>query len=360
MQLSTFYLHPKHLDRAPALEKVWFFREAHLSPIGRQSLTRLAEIRPRIEQACWQGLAIQEFAEVQDMTFPKAGRYFNINYFFFEGVTTLSEAVLSGVNGCVHASLATLRAVFEIFALHCHWKERRRNAETYDEFYAWISGVAKAPGFTSVIRSCYPASLPPGAVNEDDARSLYHKLCAYVHKPTLGESITTIRGGNSTGVSDPLLEYWLGTLVELQRHLIELLVRSSPAALFPIDVTRKFGFNPPMGLFFDPQSFAILEKALGKELIAAYRSWSEVDGAPPPEIQWARDRPDLTDAKILKSWHDSTTPRLEGKTKAEKFERGRMMLKAKTRVISQSLAYMPEGPSMPDIREILSNMRLNE
>jgi hypothetical protein len=294
------------------------------------------------------------------MTFPKAGRYFNINYFFFEGITTLSEAVLSGVNGCVHASLATLRAVFEIFALHCHWKERRRDADMYDEFYAWISGAAKAPGFMSVIGSCYPGSLPRGAVNENDARSLYRKLCAYVHKPTLGESITTIRGGNSTGVSGPLLEYWLGTLVELQHHLIELLVRSSPAALFPIDVTRKFGFNPPMGLFFDPQSFAILEKALGKELIAAYRIWSEVDGAPPPEIQWAKDRPDLTDAKILKSWHDTTTPRLEGKTKAEKFERGRMMLKAKTRVISQSLAYKADGPSMLDMREILSNMGLNE
>ena len=37
-----------------------------------------------------------------------------------------------------------------------------------------------------------------------------------------------------------------------------------------------------------------------------------------------------------------------------------MMLKAKARVISQSLAYIPDGPSIPDIREILSNIRLNE
>lgn len=360
MQLSNFYLHPKNFDRAPPLDEVWFFRETYLSLIGKQSLTKLATFEPRIEQACWQGLAIQEFSEVQDMTFPKAGRYFNINYFFFEGVTTLSEAVLSGINGCVHASLATLRAVFEIFALHCHWKRRRRDADTYDEFYAWISGAARAPGFMSVIGSCYPSSLPPGAANEDAARSLYRKLCSYTHKPTLGESITTIRGGNSTGVSDPLLEYWLETLLELQRHLIELLVRGSPTALFPIDVTRKFGFNPPMGLFFDPQSFGVLEKALDKELIAAYRRWSEVDGMPPPEIQWARDRPDLTDAKILKSWRDDVTPHLEGKTKAEKFERGRMMLKAKTRVLSQSLAYMSDSPSMPDMREILRNIRLNE
>lgn len=54
---------------------------------------------------------------------------------------------------------------------------------------------------------------------------------------------------------------------------------------------------------------------------------------------------------MTKSWHDTTTPRLEGKAKAEKFERGRIMLKAKTRVISQSLAYMPDGPSMLGMRE---------
>jgi len=288
------------------------------------------------------------------MTFPKAGRHFNINFFFFEGLSALREAVVAGLNGGVHASLAVLRGVFEMFALHCYWKQRRDDEDTYDEFYGWFGGTEKAPGFGKLLDLCY-AQRPAAATTFVSARALYGRLCSYVHKPAIFESITSIKGGNRPGVSNELALFWAQLVMELQQHVVELLVRASPTALFPIDITRKFGFNPPFGIFFDQDSFRVLEKAIGTELISSYRNAYQKDGEPLSEIRWALDFPDMTDAKIFKSWRDSQAP-LDGKTKAERINRGRLLLKVKARGIGQSLAYMLDTPEMPDIREIISRI----
>jgi hypothetical protein len=278
------------------------------------------------------------------------------HFFFFEGLSALREGILAGINGGVHASLATLRAVFEMFALHCYWKQKRLEEDTYDEFYRWFGGTGKAPGFGKLLALCY-AHTPPGATTATSAQALYARLCSYVHKPAISESITAIKSGNRPGMSSELARYWAQIVIELQQHVVELLVRASPTALFPIDITRKFGFNPPFGIFFDQDSFRVLQKAIGKELILSYRNAYLKDGEPLSEIRWALDRPNLTDAKIFKSWRDAQTPQLEGKTKAERMNRGRLLLKAKTRVIGQSMAYMLDTPEMPDIRELIATLK---
>lgn len=359
MRVSHFALNLSDWDKPPELRKVWSINQDEVARIGQGALEQFSEdeLTEIVRTVCWQGLAIQEFADVQDLTFPKAGPYFNINFFYFEGLTVLREGLLAGINGGVHASLAAFRAVLEMFALHCYWKQRRQEQDTYEEFYAWLRGTSKAPGFGKVLTRCY-AQAPAGASTEDDAKSLYAKLCSYVHKPSLAESITSIRGSNQPGVSRELTKYWLQIVLDLQRHIVELLVRASPTALFPIDITRKFGFNPPVGLFFDHDSFRVLQKSLGKELTASYRARYQDNGEPPAEVQWALGRPDLTDARIFKSWHDAETPRLEGKSKAERIKRGRIMLKAKCRVVGQSLAYMMDTPEMPDIREIIASLNV--
>ncbi len=353
MYVSTFAVNITKWDKPPSLRKIWAIHDSELSKIGEATLSQL-EKGPRAAQIAWQGLAIHEFADIQDQTFPKAGPYFNINFFYFEACSVLREALIAGLNGSIHASLAVLRPAFEMFVLHRYWKERRQNADTYDEFYGWFTGTAKAPGFGKLLGDCYQPEFP-GSVTSADARVLYSKLCSYVHKPNWAESITTIRRGNVPGVPHTLLEYWSQVIYDLQMHIIDLLVRASPASIFPIDITRKFGFNPPVGLFFDQESYRILEKALGKERAVVVRGVYEGLGTP-AEIEWARSRSDLTDAKIFKSWPDDASPRLEGKTKAERIRHGRLMLKAKMRVIAQSTAYMKDAPTMPDIREFLSSI----
>jgi len=353
MYVSTLALSIRKWDRPPPLQKIWSLDDSEISKIGEATLSAFAKDSLGAAIA-WQGLAILEFAEIQDQTFPKAGPYFNINYFYFEACSVLREALVTGINGSIHASLAVLRPAFEMFVLHRHWKQRRQDAETYDEFYGWFNGSAKAPGFGKLLTESYQPGFP-GSVTSDDARKLYAKLCSYVHKPNWAESITTIRRGNVPGVPPDLLAHWTQTLHELQRHIVDLLVRASPASLFPVDITRKFGFNPPVGVLFDHESYRILEKALGRDQAVTVRGAYNSQGVP-PEIEWARARPDLTDAKILKSWHDNDTPRLEGKTKADRIRMGRLMLKAKMRVINQSMAYMKDAPSMPDVREFLANL----
>jgi hypothetical protein len=100
--------------------------------------------------------------------------------YFFEGLSALREAIVAGINGGVHASLAVLRGVFEMFALHCYWKQRRTDEDTYDEFYRWFGGTEKAPGFGRLLDLCYAQSLP-AATTSVSARTLYGRLCSYVH-----------------------------------------------------------------------------------------------------------------------------------------------------------------------------------
>ena len=53
--------------------------------------------------------------------------------------------------------------------------------------------------------------------------------------------------------------------------LLDLAIRKNPESLFPVELHRKFGFNPPLGVFFDHQNFVSIKAALGDEAIAVYR-----------------------------------------------------------------------------------------
>ena len=46
----------------------------------------------------------------------------------------------------------------------------------------------------------------------------------------------------------------------------------NPQFLFPVDINRKFGFNPPVGMYFDKFNFVPLKAVFGGAQIETYKT----------------------------------------------------------------------------------------
>ncbi len=128
-----------------SLRQVWDIDDAELSPNGSTVLDRLkssAEPMQKVyRDVCWQGQALLEFQDLQDMPLPKRGPWMmNMPFLFCESLSVLRQVVLCGLNGQVHAALAALRSSLEAFVCHYWWRRKLLDAEDYEPFYDWFFG----------------------------------------------------------------------------------------------------------------------------------------------------------------------------------------------------------------------------
>ena len=85
---------------------------------------------------------------------------------------------------------------------------------------------------------------------------------------------------------------------------LEQFVYLYPQCLFPVDITRKFGVNPPAGMYFHEFSFVPLRAVLGEDAIAARRARLKDREIVEAGMQFYESRPDLTRDEILATWDD--------------------------------------------------------
>ena len=298
------------------LSDVWSIQVDELSEHARLVLSVLEADDPQSKavyhRLVWSGQAILEFQDLQPIILPKNGPFLHANFLFFQCLEILRQAVLSGLNGQTHASLAILRSSLEHLLFHYWWRSRLLKEETFAIYYAWLRNEPNKPKdstFSKVIKETFQQlDLPPGSTDENNLRRLYEQLCSYVHKPLLSQSVTTIRGGNIPGIGYPEIHYWLSLLDQTQRVLLDIAIGNSPQALFPIEIHRKFGFATPVGALFDHSNFIPLSEALGNSIVAAYRKHYEGRNPPADTLLWANSRDDLTDEQVLKSWPKQSQP----------------------------------------------------
>ena len=350
--VTTFKGRPNQIE----LRSVWNIEDAELSPNGSKSLERLESCAEPLQRfyrdVCWQGQALLEFQDMQVVQFPKRGRWMNLAYLFCESVNTLRQVVLSGLNGQVQPSLAGLRSSLEAMVYHYWWRRKLVDADDYEPFYNWLSGKSgRGQPFAQVIaETLNDLEHPPRAVVFDELKSVYTALCSYSHKSLLGEAIINIRGGNAPQPSDPEILYWLSLLHATQRCMTDVAVLSSPLSVFPVNVYRKFGFNPPLGVFMDESGAYPIEKALGAAAYNAYREHLKNAEPVRSHLEWYDSRPDLTDEQVLASWHQEA-PKLEDHPDSP-FE-GKVLLrattmKAKMRATLWTISYLKDTLEVPD------------
>lgn len=356
-----FYIYARVFKEPPKslpMQEVWQISDSELSEIGTavSDLMKAEESPPHDlwEHACWICQAIIEFQDLQDMPIPHKGRFFQINYLFAEGLATLREAVATGLNGYFHASFGMLRAALEMFTFHYWWKEKLRFSGSYEPFYAWAEGDRTSPPFRNVIDESFQNLDPPEySITKEGFNRVYSKLCAYAHKPIIKEAITSIRGTNVPTISEELLGYWAKLLHESAWCILHIALNRSPICLFPQVLYRKFGFSPPVGMFFDTSNFIPLRRVLGEDLTLLLKQYYERRDPPLSQLEWFRGLPDLDENEILATWEDEEDIDDADAPFEERVFQRYAMMKGKMRAFMMAITYGGGGPELSGTRSII-------
>ena len=329
-------------DARIALRDVWNIGKRELNSAGEiterlvQDDQELAELHRNVS---WLSQAVIEFADLLGLAFPQRGRWQHTNYLFFEALSALRESAVTSFNGSTRASLSILRSSLEMFLLHCWWQERLFLEETFEPFYEWLDGKKNSPPFRSVIQDNFRSfGLPRSDLSLVKVYETYRQLCSYAHAPLLKESVTTIGQGNRPIVSRSALLHWIEITQITLRIVLEHLIFHKPQSLFPVDVNKKFGFSPPVGMFFDRLNFVPLRAALGEELVEIYRAAAKPTQILQDVMNFYESQADLTTEQILQMW-DKNDERDFGEDVPKDIEGRWILVKARMRTLSLAFSY---------------------
>ena len=301
--MARIYRHP---DDAISLRDVWTITDGELNEVAKVACERLrdeSELADLQREVAWLSQALIEFADLANFTHMGKGRFQYKNYLYFEAAQALREATVGILNGSSRGSIGLLRAVLEMILLHCWWQKRIERKGSTELFYRWLEGRSlRNPRFSDIVGNNVDwLEIPAVSTTENDAQRIYARLCAYVHAPIREESVSMLNRGNADGVGAAILRLWLTLARDSLRIGLEHLVHLYPQCLFPVDTIRKFGFNPPVGLYFDEFNFVPLEAVFGIARIESWRTGLKDHMLVESAMNFYNSRPDLTDEQVLQT-----------------------------------------------------------
>ena len=325
-----------------SLRDVWTITDGELNEAAGVAYRRLREERKLADlhrEVAWSAQALIEFADLANFTYSGKGRVQYKNYLYFEAAHALREATVGMLNGSPRAATGLLRSVLEMVLLHCWWQKRIERMGNSEQFYDWLEGRRSTkPKFRDLVANNFEWLEIPADPAKDNVQSTYDRLCSYVHAPIREESVIMLNQGNVGEVGVGVLRHWLVLARDTLEIALEQLVHLYPQCLFPVDINRKFGFNPPVGMYFDRFNFVPLEAVFGAARIDSWRArlgdHTMVEGA----MNFYKSRPDITDEQVLQTWDD-----MEGPDDADRESDDPVVLwfkvKAQMRVLSMVLTY---------------------
>ena len=293
---------------AISLRDVWTIVDGELNGVAAFAWERLRsedELAGLHREVAWAAQALLEFADLVDYTRPAKGRIQYRNYLYFEATSALREATVGMLNGSPRAATGLLRSVMEMLLLHCWWQERISRKGSSSQFYDWLEGRRPKPRIGDVIANNFEwLGIPDDGGAREHVNRTYDRLCSYVHAPIREESFTMLNRGNVGYVGVGVLRHWLALARDVLGIALEQFVHLYPQCLFPVDITRKFGVNPPVGMYFDEFNFVPLTAVLGGDGIET--RWARLKDREIVEaaMQFYESRPDLTREQILATWDD--------------------------------------------------------
>ena len=308
MQFLTVARICRHPTDTVSLRDVWMIIDEEMNAVGGIAWKHLQDEKELAElhrEVAWLVQALIEFMDLANFTFQGEGRRQRKNYLYFEAIAALREATVGMLNGSPRASTGLLRSVLEMLLLHCWWQKNILRMGSSEEFYDWLEGRKEKPKFWDVVRNNFNfLGIPDDAAAMEQIKHTYARLCSHVHAPLLKESVTTLNQGNQGYVGIAVLQHWLVLARDSLRIALEQFVHLHPQCLFPVDITKKFGFNPPVGMFFDRFNFVPLMAVFGKAQIETYRTRLQNHDSVRSAKQFYESRPDLTRKQILETWDD--------------------------------------------------------
>ncbi|MBN3526425.1 hypothetical protein [Paenibacillus apiarius] len=290
-----------------SLKNALFINDYELSDIGKHSMELLSDksLSDLHNEFAWLVQSIWEYQDMQGGRFLPNDLWMKQGYCFFEAINTLRESILAGLNSYLHVSIGGLRSTLELVLLHLFWESTKDDSSEMSEFDDWIYGrVSKLPFKRLVININNKFLFPTDWELTKNVESIYGALCSYAHTPNLKESFTQIKNTNMPVTTQKALIYWMKLYIRTLKWILHLLIACYPMSLFPVNSILKFGFNRPMGLFFDQMNIRPILKVLGISNWKVYQGWYlKNDNNIKNLLEWHKNHPDKTLKQIKETWN---------------------------------------------------------
>lgn len=220
---------------------------------------------------------------------------FHIWYFYFESRHILCESILCGIRGFYSAGNALLRLFLEFSILQLYFYrlcEQKRSYQPLEEFF----NRGHSTSWNTLLNNALP--------NDKFSRPI--KLLLDIHMKGLSKSaahpylpdFSPRRHSNSPSeLSLEGLYSWQHARILIRPVLWAYFV-NFPMLFHPVDIVKKFGVNPPVGIFVDEQSAGTIKKCLEAEEYADFARYSNQCSNVSETMQWYQDRDDLSEADI--------------------------------------------------------------
>ena len=231
---------------------------------------------------------------------------------YLEATLALGDGLAAGLSGHPRPALAMLRPFVEsaVTEVYIHGDPSGRRLWDYLRYLAgtghrprygqMIDAIFKEPRFTAV------------ASFREQIDTLYGSISSSAHAQTPDEALLHMRDGNQAVATYPELVFWISFLGIAVHRMLTLLVLRFPMTLFPVDIERRYGFNPPAGMFADETISASVREGLGVRHADALTSFLRDDEDVQSILDFYKRSPELTDQAIDADWERS---RREGGSK---------------------------------------------
>lgn len=256
--------------------------------------------------------AYQQFQDILSLSLDIEGsdrELYNRHYCYYESLIYLRESAISWLEGNSLASMTLLRPFLELSVLHLYWFLHSEKTK-YKDFYGWFLGNKDKPPFRNQLDYVF-TNLPAKDVVEpkkvkhikDVLYRLFQAFSSYNHTPQISESVVGIAEGN-TNASALSFFYCLDSINLLLRQVINLYILAYPMCVAPVDKFKKWGYEGPVGLFFDINNSAILEEYLGEENYRKLHSHISKLEEVREITNWYQSFSDITDEEVEKQWKE--------------------------------------------------------
>jgi hypothetical protein len=105
----------------------------------------------------------------------------------------------------------------------------------------------------------------------------------------------------------------------------------------PVEILRKYGFNPPLGLFIDQSCGHVVQRSLTTADYSAFCDYASKQDTVKRLLEWYHSFGDLTEAEIISTWDTKEDGPFPG------ISEGLSKMFAKLRVLKLAMALPPDS-----------------
>ena len=268
------------------------------------------ELVEELDKLNWGVRSLLQFQDILSITFDvkkKDFHFFSPHYCYYESIVYIREIVISFLNINIISVSALIRPFLELSLLHIYW-QIFNNKNPSDKYYKWLKGEIARPKFDTILNYIFDNINYEGdSINtkvkkiKKTFKNLYKRFNTYVHSPKIDDSLSV----KSSGLGLAHFEDMLGIILSLNillKQIIFLYILTYPMSIFPVDISKKFAFSGPVGIFFDQCNFKILKQYLGQKNITEFTKCLKNSEAVEGFMDFYNQQPDLSIEEINKSW----------------------------------------------------------